>query len=106
MLLAATHTPGASLPDAGLRFHDKLIHFAAYAVLAVLAAAGSASRGGRLPAASAAVVMSAIAVTAAADEFTQPWVGRTCDPFDWLADVAGAAVGVGAYALLQYWWRR
>lgn len=32
----------------------------------------------------------------AADELTQPWVGRTAEWLDWTADLAGLAVGLAA----------
>lgn len=40
-----------------------------------------------------------IAAYAWIDELTQPWTGRTCDVYDWFADILGAAtVMIGAYA--------
>jgi len=36
------------------------------------------------------------------DELTQTLIpGRSADPLDWLADLAGALAGLGAYALYE-----
>ena len=78
---------------------DKVLHLCAYAVLATLAAATLAAAGRR----SLRVLLVAAAVLAAfgaLDEVTQPWCGRAAEPLDWLADLAGIAVGSGAGALL------
>ena len=42
-----------------------------------------------------------LAVFAALDEVTQPWFGRAVDGFDWLADLAGLAVGIGVVVLFM-----
>lgn len=41
-----------------------------------------------------------LAAYAAMDELTQPWVGRSSEWLDWLADLAGTAVGLGLGAVL------
>ena len=38
----------------------------------------------------------ALLAYAAADEMTQPLVGRQCELKDWMADAIGAAIGMGA----------
>lgn len=107
MLVVATHIPrldvsfdtGTSVPP------DKLLHFAAYAVLGFLAgliAAGSAHSWRRwFP-----LVLAGIAVFALLDETTQPMFSRAAEPFDWVADVIGAAAGLVVAAALAATARR
>jgi VanZ family protein len=80
--------------------HDKLLHMAAYALLAAFAVAalprarlGALGRGVAL----AAVLAAGYGVT---DEWHQSFVpGRDADPWDWAADAVGAAGGAAAMAL-------
>jgi VanZ family protein len=70
---------------------DKVIHASAYATLGL--ATGWAARPGSLR----AWLRLAIAVSAfgALDELHQRWIpGRSADPFDWLADTSGGAIGL------------
>jgi VanZ family protein len=98
VLFTATHWP--KLPSLDVPGKDKTLHVVAYAILAglllnVLARGTWLARGVKI--AAAAVVI--VAVAGALDEWTQPYFGRTCDLFDWLADMAGA-VGVSIAYLL------
>ncbi len=79
--------------DAGVKISDKLLHFGAYALLAALWLAAlratwpAAGRRGQ-------AWLAALAATAygATDEWHQSFVvGRVADPWDWVADAAGAA---------------
>jgi len=88
-------------PDMGpeLPGQDKLIHLAAYAVLAVLACRAFAT----LPCLSGAFVLFMAAfifalVFGLSDEWHQSFVpGRMADGWDFLADAAGALLGAGGY---------
>ena len=85
-----THLPPSRAPKVGR--YDKLVHFGGYFVMAAslccaARAGGGSTRGVILTA------LVALPLIAAADEWTQPWVGRSADVRDWLADVAGAAAG-------------
>ena len=92
-LLVATHLPKtvAGLPADQT---DKLIHFVAYAVLAWLLATAWQASVGRLNARHLKFVWMVVVLYGAIDEVTQPIVGRTLSFADWLADAAGAAVGL------------
>jgi VanZ family protein len=70
---------------------DKAGHLFGYGLLAGLAAAAMRRRG--VHPAAALSVIAAASLIGVADELTQPWWDRTCDPWDWAADSAGAAVG-------------
>ncbi len=76
------------------RHWDKLAHFAAWALLAVLLARGVRGRGGLWAPLAMAVVYGLV------DEVHQSFVpGREMSALDLLADALGAAAGVGIAAL-------
>lgn len=83
---------------------DKLVHAAEYAVLGALVAAAFRLRGrsARNALAWAVAIASAYGIS---DEVHQYFVpGRSADPFDWMADTLGAAVGaMAALAVLRRW---
>jgi len=98
-LLVGTHVPREfpALPREGA---DKWVHVVAFAVLGWLVAETWQRSAGRLNAAHLRAAWLVIALYAAADELTQPFVGRYASATDGLADVAGAALGL---ALFAYW---
>ncbi len=95
LCVLATHVqvPSAAEP---LMIADKAIHATMYAILAMLLGI-RLGRGGRAPAVVFGLGLFILAVYGAADEMTQPAFGRTCDLFDWFADLVGAGLGLGAY---------
>lgn len=104
LLFGATHTPAEEMRHVGFAMsNDKAVHFTAYAVLGCLAAVCLTPRRGRLAVLTGVAIVAVIAIAGAVDEFTQPWVRRTCDPFDWIADVLGAVAGVSAYGVWTRW---
>jgi VanZ family protein len=75
---------------------DKIVHFSLYAILAVLVHRAVMSTPS-LRATRSALVSAFLAITALAalDEWHQHFIpGRSEDPTDWLADTAGASVGL------------
>jgi VanZ family protein len=89
--LTATHVPPSSLPH-NLP-SDKTLHMVGYLVLScafmLVLAAYSQPRLRRII---AAVLIAGL--YGAADEITQPLVGRTADVRDWHADMLGALAGI------------
>lgn len=83
-LAAATHYPTVPLPQE-VTARDKVIHFAAFAVLAFLFWRALAPHRARSVWIAAAVLIPYAAV----DEYTQRFVGRYTDLADWIANVAG-----------------
>jgi VanZ family protein len=88
-LFVGTHwpkPPGLDVPG-----RDKTLHAVAFAILTGLLLS-ALTRQGRLvrgwPIALTAIAI--VAIYAALDEWTQPYVGRTCDLLDWTADLVGA----------------
>lgn len=93
-LLVTTHLPWVRMPPPGPSgiSPDKIYHVAAYGVLACMIALLRAARTGRTPPVHGLTV-ALLATLALADEATQPWFNRVCDPLDWVFDVIGAFVG-------------
>ena len=77
---------------------DKLAHFVTYALLAWLLVA---AWGPRVSVVRWHVLFASLGFTlgyGVLDEWIQPIFGRHCIAFDWLADAAGAATELAAYA--------
>lgn len=103
VLFYATHIP---LPPGLLPGNsDKMIHTAAYFVLAVLLLSFLATKG---PFTWWAVFIRWIVLAAygAFDEVTQTLVSRTADIEDWFADITGAALGLCLTTAVVWFWRR
>jgi VanZ family protein len=97
-ILTATSIPNVPAPAAPGT--DKLAHVAMYAVFGVLAlrAAWHAAPSPR----TLVLTLAAIALFAAVDEWHQRFIpSRSADAVDWLADVAGATLGIGSLAVLK-----
>lgn len=104
LLVYATHHPqpqelvGQNAPS------DKTMHFAAYAVLASLAAA-TWLMGRRTAQRGVAVLAVALAAFGGLDEVTQPLFSRRAEPLDWLYDCVGIAIGLtvvsGLFAIVR-----
>jgi VanZ family protein len=101
VLVAATHYPkpeeflGPNAPS------DKLLHFMAYGVLGLLAAATLLAYGRWNPRSSLKLLV-ALALAAIVDEATQPLCSRAADPLDWVFDVIGLAIGIALIASLAW----
>lgn len=99
-LFCGTHIPRLPLPS-HFNLIDKVCHFAAFAVLALLATLACATRrrdAGVLDWRTLRNLLLVIAAYGAFDEMTQPLVGRSRELLDWLADVMGALVGTAIFA--------
>lgn len=92
-----THLPPEYVPkDLALQGRDKLIHAGAYALitLSFLLAVDRRARW-RLP----ILLVLGIAAVGGVDELTQPYVGRACDPGDFVADLVG--IGIAGVIVLS-----
>lgn len=88
------HTPREHLPQTSVSNLDKAVHFTGYLLLTLLAGL-YVLRVHRAPARRwyvSWVLM--IAVYAAFDELTQPFVNRTAGWADWATDIIGTVVGL------------
>lgn len=98
VILAATSVPNVPAPPAA--GSDKLVHLAAYAILGVLALRAAAVNAA--PPRTLALTLAAVAIFAAVDEWHQGFIpNRFADPADWVADVAGATLGIASFAALK-----
>jgi VanZ family protein len=99
-LFVSTHVPID--PNEVLPGSDKTLHFVGYGILGSLLMLAFLVRRNdsrftalAVPAAMLWVgLWGVIALYAACDELTQPWVGRHCDVLDWRADITGSAIGL------------
>lgn len=99
-LFISTHVPID--PNEVLPGSDKTLHFVGYGILGSLLMLAFLVRRKdsrfvalAIPAAMLwAGLWGVIALYAACDELTQPWVGRHCELLDWRADVIGSAIGL------------
>jgi VanZ family protein len=78
---------------------DKALHGTGFFVLASLLWLTLRGFGKSLPTCLIAPIVN-LAVYGALDELTQPYFNRTADIHDWLSDMLGALVAVGAWTLL------
>jgi VanZ family protein len=100
-VLTLTHLPPDAIPKALPRVlqvagSDKIEHGLAYAMITLSFLFAVNWRMHRWL---WGIIILGIAAIGAADEITQPLVGRDCSGWDWLADLAGIAAGC-ANALL------
>lgn len=95
-----THLPLRGVPSSVVGA-DKLVHAGMYAGLAALIlAAASLLRPVGLR--TVGVLLMAIAVYAAVDEWTQSFVPtRSADVWDWAADLAGASFGAAGFLAVR-----
>jgi VanZ family protein len=98
---------GITPPGPDFVMKDKLAHFGEYFVLGLLLFAGigwTVSRSGFIT----FLFLFAVGVSVAAlDELLQSYIpGRNMDLYDWFADAAGVAVGVGMGILTSLGARR
>lgn len=99
-LFAATHIPNTSglMPP---QQNDKVLHFVAYMLLAGALATAWQLAGGVLTNRHLLFAWLAVLAYGAFDETTQIPVGRECSVWDWVADAAGAAVGLILFVVLR-----
>lgn len=100
-LFVLTHKPSAPPKERGI--NDKLLDALAFGAGSFLLGLTlwASSRIDRSAATVPAWVLILVALYGAADELTQPIVGRVADPGDWLADVGGAAVAAAFLFVLR-----
>jgi VanZ family protein len=97
VLLTLTHLPRLG-PIPEIPGKDKTLHFLAYAVAAGLMLLAYA---GRYRVRTVGLIVIGLLALGAIDEITQPYVNRSCDMFDWLADGAGVFCVTGLMVGLQ-----
>ena len=101
LLFVGSHTPEAAPPPIGISI-DKLVHLVAFTGLAWLMAAVAHHRENRFTIRAATMIFVIAILYGAMDELTQPYVGRSCDLLDWVADALGAVLGITAFAVWNW----
>ncbi len=99
-LFVGTHLPPAATPLPA-RVADKIMHVAAYAGLSFLLSTVWQLAGGHLAWRQLKWVWLTVVVYGMVDELTQPYVRRDASILDWLADAAGAALGIVAFVWMR-----
>lgn len=94
-LFCGTHLPRLDL-GVRIRSSDKLVHAAAYALLAFLFWRFAEALGQPLSGRFVWIAAGCLALYAALDEYLQAFVGRSPDFGDWLANLGGLAVVLAA----------
>jgi VanZ family protein len=98
--LTSTHWPRPVAPQLMELGLDKIAHFLIYAVLATLlvvawpAKSVTPARQGWRQSGRYLAVWTIAAGYGVIDELTQPWFGRHCDIWDWVADASGALTAI------------
>lgn len=90
LVALATHWPHVEIPGS-FQWRDKVVHFGAFGVLALLVWVFVRTRRGRLASVSAWWLLGVLAIYAGLDEYTQQFFGRDTDVLDWCADTGGVA---------------
>ncbi|MEM6314676.1 MAG: VanZ family protein, partial [Planctomycetota bacterium] len=87
-MFVVTHVPSFHTgdPETGRMGFDKIAHFLGFALLACMLRVMLWWR--------VVVIVGVLAVYGVVDELTQPIVGRTADPVDWVADMLGVGFGL------------
>ncbi|MEE9294202.1 MAG: VanZ family protein [Phycisphaerae bacterium] len=89
---AIMHTPRQHLPHVRVSYIDKVAHVTGYALLGLLGGAYAQRAGVKRGKAWYAKWLLVYALYAAVDELTQPYVNRSANLSDWVADVIGVVI--------------
>lgn len=99
-IFVATHLPPSSRAvQLAFRLPDWVLHGLAYAGLGALA---TAAMSGRPKAGRLAIVFAVLLAYGGFDELTQPFVRRSCELSDWIADAIGGLAGIAAVTAFRY----
>lgn len=112
-MIYETHSPAPLGPGPIIPHLDKALHFFSFGLLGAGLTLGRAiffwnAKDAWLNVSRRLAIVSWLSIAAfgVLDELTQPLTGRSCDPFDWLADATGSALGILlATSLLRRRWR-
>ena len=99
-LFVMMHVPLPAPPEVPAG-SDKGLHFALYLILTLLGGRYQLGKDARTRPGAFILWAVVFMVYAAIDEWLQPFVGRTADLIDWLADAAGVAVGTAVLMLAR-----
>jgi VanZ family protein len=96
VLATLTHIPRLPQAAAAAFVYDKVVHAVAYGLLAALAWWSSPVYEPGRALRRAGFWLAFLAAYGVADELLQPLTNRSCELGDWIADVVGIVLGLGA----------
>jgi VanZ family protein len=105
LIFASSSVPGWVFPRVNIPNIDKIVHFAYYFIFAILVAIALRHQTRFRDLSKFSLMMSFLLATAygVSDEVHQLFVaGRTSDPHDLVADMAGALMAVGVMAIARW----
>ncbi len=105
LIFASSSIPGRVFPHVNIPNIDKIVHFAYYFIFAILVAIALKHQTRFRDLSKSSLMMSFLLATAygVSDEAHQLFVaGRTSDPHDLVADMAGALMAVGVLGIVRW----
>ena len=99
-----THTPGGDIDLVPSFLTDTAMHALGYCILGGLSIWVLAASRPRLMGTTILAAYAGLLAYGAIDEWTQPLVNRSCELSDWIADAAGAALGVLLVSRFVAWY--
>lgn len=100
LILLGCLWPGRELPEVQVPLADKWVHFLMFGIFSVLwLFAGRTTTAWRLPL--MLLLTAAFGYTVELLQYALPFLHRSFDHYDALADTIGGALGILAYALLR-----
>jgi VanZ family protein len=104
VIFVGSSIPGLTSPGPEFFFKDKLAHFIEYFIMGVLLFRGIGWEAGGVRWVMFGFLFSVAATIGAVDEIYQSYIpGRDMNTTDWLADMAGAAVGIAVAMFVSVW---
>jgi VanZ family protein len=102
VILAFTSIPDLTPPSLGFTWQDKFEHFTAYAIFGGAITYANIRSNKHWILLGAVVFCSLFGIL---DEIHQHWIpGRSTDPYDWIADTAGALLGGYVILIMRKIW--
>jgi len=102
LIFVGTHLPEGPEPPF-FEINDKVLHAGAFTVLSFLILWVSSFHRS-LSAVRVVLILTLVAAYGTFDEWSQQFAGRTTDPADFAADMAGGMIGVGLFCLFWALW--
>ena len=101
LILIGSSLPGSSIPSFRLFSEDKLLHLLEYFFFGIVLFnwAGLEFRTEKRH----WFILVGVALFAMLDELHQPWFGRSCEFYDWVADMVGVSLALVAGSLCSRW---
>jgi len=97
-----THMPPPPVPAPPV-INDKVLHFTGFTALSMVGIWRLIGPPRPIGAIAVLATFAGLALYGAVDEWTQPYIGRSCEFGDWVADICGAAFGIAIVLACHRW---